>query len=97
LSGLGLRKPKEVFYANAKKVNHDASPREGRDGHQPHGRSLASDPHGSGKCHYDDGIIFDHAIAAFLNFYNFGLNRRRRVSAYFVRQAPRPICIQITY
>jgi hypothetical protein len=34
---------------------------------QPHGRSLASDPHGSGKCHYDDGIIFDHAIAAFVS------------------------------
>jgi hypothetical protein len=38
-----------------------------RDGHQPHGRSLASDPHGSGKCHYDDGIIFDPAIAAFVS------------------------------
>ncbi|CAM4149533.1 hypothetical protein SHDE107825_06755 [Shewanella denitrificans] len=34
---------------------------------QPHGRSLASDLHGSGKCHYDDGIIIDHAIAAFMS------------------------------
>jgi hypothetical protein len=28
---------------------------------QPHGRSLASDPHGREKCHYDDGSIIDHA------------------------------------
>ena len=31
------------------------------------GRSLASDPYGCGKCHYDVGNIIDHAITTFVN------------------------------
>ncbi len=31
------------------------------------GRSLASDPYGYGKCHYDVGNIIDHATTTFVN------------------------------
>ncbi|MGX9462904.1 hypothetical protein ACWXWU_16950 [Shewanella sp. A14] len=31
------------------------------------GSSLASDPYGYGKCHYDVGNIIDHAITTFVN------------------------------
>jgi hypothetical protein len=48
---------------NAKKVNHECL----RDDRPSHGRSLASDPHGCGECHYDVGNIIDHAIAAFVS------------------------------
>jgi hypothetical protein len=48
-------------------VKHDASLGERRDDRPSHGSSLASDPHGCGKCHYDVGNIIDHAIAAFVS------------------------------
>jgi hypothetical protein len=49
------------------KPNHGGSSQGRRDDRLTHDRSLASDPHGCGECHYDVGNMIDHAIAAFVN------------------------------
>jgi alpha-beta hydrolase superfamily lysophospholipase len=49
--------------ANAKQVGYECL----RDDRPSHGRSLASDPHGYWKCHYDVWNIIDHAITAFVS------------------------------
>jgi hypothetical protein len=71
-------------------VSHDASPRERRADRPTHGRSLASDPYGCGKCHYDVGNIIDHAIKAFVSPFtsevtDLGLNQEPRMTLVLIK------------